>query len=118
MNRNGQDGGSLTIKLKDGTAKELKFYVEVVFTQNPNTQYSYTYEVPDRFARDIEHGHNLVAVEGRGGMPALAYVIGKHTGNIPNGNIKQVLDVCTRVRMKPECLAAAERAKSLHNSLF
>lgn len=74
----------------------MKHYVDVVFTANIGGN-TYTYEVPERFVRDVEIGKNLVVVEARGVL-ALALVVKPFVDELHTDKIKPILDVCSRVK--------------------
>lgn len=80
----------------------MKNYVDVVYTTNLHYGRSYTYEAPDRFVSDLEHGANLVVVERRGEL-ALALVVDFYTHNEFEGKeTKPILDVCKRVKINAQ----------------
>ena len=96
----------------------MKYYVDVLYMHQLNAPYGYTYEVPERFIKDIRNGSNLVVVEGRGGVLTLAFVVSKFRDNIVSDRIKPIHDVCTRVKMIPERVKVAESAKRTKGVLF
>lgn len=102
-----QDGGKIT-----------KHYVDVLFMNQLNGSYGYTYEVPEHFVKDLQSSRNIVVVEGRGGLLALAYVINKFKGYIENERIKPIHDVCMRVKMNPKRIRVAESAMTQRGQLF
>lgn len=116
MKQNGQTGQPAE---RGGIANDTtRYYADVLFMQQLNSPHGYTYEVPEHFVKDLANGRNIVVVEGRGGTLALAYVISKFKGNIQNDRIKSIVDVCTRVKMKPERVRVAESARTPRSVLF
>lgn len=78
----------------------MRKYVNVVYTSNLYYARCFTYEVPNRFVKDIESGfHNLVVVERKNELTLALVVNAFESDDLKDKDIKPILDVCKSVKI-------------------